>query len=460
MPKKKSLGSNPLASRSSDAKLRAVLRGGAEKPARTRTRLKAAKRRPPASKRRAARPRPTPTPAPTTPIRSGRSAVVLSGGGAYGAFEVGVLKALAAGASPAVADRPLELDILTGTSVGSFNAAVLAAHAGDGAPAAVARLEHLWLERVAGRNGDGNGVYRFRANPLDYMSPGRLARHPLQPWSHMMEDGAFFARDWLERGVNFLRSSGSLAHRTLELADLGAMITTAPFRQLVEEVVDLDRIRSSEVALRISTTNWETGKLRVFSNPDLDDRNGHDAILASSSLPGFFPAVTIDDEPYVDGGIVMNTPLTPAIDSGAETLHVVYLDPDVGQIPRHRLRNTLDTFDRLLAILFASQMNEEITNARWINRGLGVLERAARNRGAPPDGLEAFVRVAARIEKRLRDQRPFRKLTIHRYHPTEDLGGAIGFLDFRHDHLEELVARGHAEAAGHDCDVAGCVLPD
>jgi len=257
--KKKSLGSNPLASRSTDDQLREALRGGAAKPARKRSRPTAANTRRPASKPQAAEPRPIPT-------RSGRSAVILSGGGAYGAFEVGVLKALAAGASPAARERPLELDILTGTSVGSFNAAVLAAHAGDGAGAAVARLEQLWLERVAGRNGDGNGVYRFRGNPLDYLSPGRMVKHPLQPWSDMMDDGAFFARDWLERGVHFFRSTGSLVHRTLELADLGAMITTAPFRQLVEEVVDLDRIRSSRVALRISATNWETGKLRVFSN--------------------------------------------------------------------------------------------------------------------------------------------------------------------------------------------------
>lgn len=454
MPKKKSLGSNPLASRSTADPLRQVLSGGAPAPARKRARSGSDA---PATPRPPAEPR-TPPPR-TAPPRTGRTAVVLSGGGAYAAFEVGVLKALAAGESPATGRRPLEPEILTGTSVGSLNAAVLTAGAGDGARAAAERLERLWLERLAGRDGAGSGVYRFRGNPVEYLSPGRLVRNPLRPWQDMLEDGAFFARDWLERGANFLRSSGSVTHRTLELADLGAMITTAPFRQLVGEAVDLARIRSSAIALRISTTNWGTGRLRVFSNAELDDGKGHDVILASSSLPGFFPAVPVDGEPHVAGGLASSTPLEPAIDSGADTLHVVYLDPDVGRIPLGRLRSTFDTFDRVLAVLLASGMDEAIGNVGRINRGLGILERAAA-KGEKPHDLRDFVKVAARVEKRLREERPYRKLTVHRYHPREDLGGALGFLDFRRAHLEELVARGHAEAARHDCAAAGCVLPD
>ena len=55
-----------------------------------------------------------------------RSAIVLSGGGAKGAFEVGVLLALAEGRSAATGHRPLSTDIYTGTSVGAFNATFLA----------------------------------------------------------------------------------------------------------------------------------------------------------------------------------------------------------------------------------------------------------------------------------------------------------------------------------------------
>ena len=54
-----------------------------------------------------------------------RQAVILSGGGANGAYEVGVLKALLTGQSPATDFQPLDPDIFTGTSVGAFNAALL-----------------------------------------------------------------------------------------------------------------------------------------------------------------------------------------------------------------------------------------------------------------------------------------------------------------------------------------------
>jgi len=56
------------------------------------------------------------------PVQS-KQAAILSGGGATGAFEVGVLKALIKGMSPATGNQPLSFDIVTGTSVGAFNAA-------------------------------------------------------------------------------------------------------------------------------------------------------------------------------------------------------------------------------------------------------------------------------------------------------------------------------------------------
>jgi len=77
-----------------------------------------------------------------------RHAVALSGGGAFGAFEVGVLRALAEGKCPATRG-PLDPDAYTGTSVGAFNAAVMAARGGD-ALAGCARLEDLWMNRIAG----------------------------------------------------------------------------------------------------------------------------------------------------------------------------------------------------------------------------------------------------------------------------------------------------------------------
>ena len=89
--------------------------------------------------------------------------LVLSGGGATGAYEVGVLKALLTGHSSVTGGRPLELGSIAATSIGSFNASVLLSNydgrAWDGALAA---LESTWVDKIAAvRAISPNGVYRY-----------------------------------------------------------------------------------------------------------------------------------------------------------------------------------------------------------------------------------------------------------------------------------------------------------
>ena len=86
-----------------------------------------------------------------------KTALVLSGSGAYGAYEVGVIKALYAGNSPATRFTALDADVFAGTSMGGFSAAVMAMDTG-GAHESVARLEHIWTEEVAD-NGDGRDPF-------------------------------------------------------------------------------------------------------------------------------------------------------------------------------------------------------------------------------------------------------------------------------------------------------------
>src|SRR5260370_11644722 len=91
----------------------------------------------------------------------------------------------------------------------------------------------------------------------------------------------------------------------------------------------MDAIRNSGGLIRIAATNWKTGGLATFGNADIT----HDAVLASAAIPGIFPAVRIGADPYMDGGILMNTPLNPAIDLGADVVHVVPLDPSIHNLP-------------------------------------------------------------------------------------------------------------------------------
>jgi NTE family protein len=393
-------------------------------------------------------------------LNSSGSAVILSGGGANGAFEVGAMKALLNGESPATGYMRLDPDIFTGTSVGAYNAAFMVSRPETASSATVGELENVWLNNIATNpQRCGNGVFRFRGDPIPLFNIECLTNHPLEPLARLAADSAFFAQDWVRRAVNFFQSSGSLEHRTLALFDLSSFVSTEPLRQLLKETLPLEGIRRSGKVLKIIATNWETGEIRIFAREDMTDEIGDRAIAGSAAIPGFFPPVEVDGEPYVDGGVVMNTPLKPAIDAGADVIHMIYLDPDVGSIPLQALQNTLDTLDRVLTIFFALSINEDIATADWINRGLEVIERAERGDILLDADIRSFIRVADRIAQRLKTSAPYRKITIHRYHPREDLSGLLGLLNFDRNRIIRLIERGFRDAAEHECSASGCLLP-
>ena len=393
-----------------------------------------------------------------------KNAAVLSGGGAYGAYEVGVLKALLGGEMKGAGYCPIEPHIFTGTSVGSFNATVMVGQPEVSGSVAVERLERMWLEEIAdGPNRCGNGVFRFRANPLRYFDPDCYA-NPILPADELGDDAGHLARSFLSRGLNFLATGGGLVNRSLQFVDFSAFISVEPFREMLGRTIDPEAVRHSNRELRIVATNWETGEVKVFENRHIGGSAfGREMIMASAAIPGIFPPVKIDGVAYVDGGAVMNTPLNCAIKAGATTLFVIYLDPDVGNIPLQRLMNTVDTMDRVYTIMLATKINEDIDTAAWINEGINVIEKVrAEDSAAGLSGPEitAFTRVAAQIRERIKLGRRYKKLTIHRFHPHDDLGGPLGMLDFRREAVTSLMARGFEDAVYHDCYESHCIFPD
>ena len=116
-----------------------------------------------------------------TDVEANKHAVILSGGGANGAYEVGVLKALLMGHSAATHHITLDPDLFTGTSVGAFNASFLVSYWKTYGQAAVANLENLWLGQLSRESGTRttNGGYRFLANPMDFFNPRQFASDPV-----------------------------------------------------------------------------------------------------------------------------------------------------------------------------------------------------------------------------------------------------------------------------------------
>ena len=98
----------------------------------------------------------------------------------------------------------------------------------------------------------------------------------------------------------------------------GSLFPTAPFRELLEQEIPYASIEDASIPLRIVATAFEDGSEVVF-----DSGSVIDAVLASTALPGVFAPHQIGDRWYLDGGLVDQVPLAPAIDAGACTLYVL-----------------------------------------------------------------------------------------------------------------------------------------
>jgi predicted acylesterase/phospholipase RssA len=425
-----------------------------------------------------------------------KHAVILSGGGAKGAYEIGVMKALFPGYVRSISDgKEINPLVYTGTSVGSYNAAYLASRPGRDAKTAVAELEDIWRNRIASSYRRPNGVLRFRANPFEGMALDRLLADPLAPAKNALNDAAFFAKESIERAQGFFASKEKLTRRAIQLVDFSALVCMDPLLNLIQDTINLREIRASQDrALVVAATNWEEGSVKLFGNLEpkgalaglcgLDDKTGHLAIQASTAIPGVFPPVEINHTKYVDGGLLLNTPLAAALDAlrarapheDGYVLHVIYLDPDLRDVPLGQGTNTLDALNRLTALAFASQVNRDIKQAKHINQSLELLRSVESRRsetmptamGTGEAGPDVARRAAAMAGSALDDaQRPFRAfvkdehrpVTIHRYHPCSMLGGIFGLLAFEADYVGALIEQGFQDAVTHDCDESGCIFP-
>jgi NTE family protein len=240
---------------------------------------------------------------PRARSRSKPVALVLAGGGARGAYEIGALSSLL----PALeeSERPR---IIVGTSVGAINAAYLAAHA----------------DESAGQIAEG-GVELWR-----HISYGSV----LKPLASLAAGGRLwsYAREVL----------GSTRAHTNSVLD------PAPLASTLKPLIAFDRIHRNVTAGHLATaavvaTSGRTNLSVVFHDgarsPGLDVLRGisyvgteltEDHVRASAAIPLVFPAVAVDGADgkrwYFDGGTRLNAPIKPALALGAERVIVIALN--------------------------------------------------------------------------------------------------------------------------------------
>lgn len=295
--------------------------------------------------------------------------LILTGGGARAAYQVGVLAAIAQLRRDAGATQGNPFPIISGTSAGAINASTLACHADD-FDGAVDGLVHLWqglhVENI------------YRADAFEAVKSG--AR-----WLSMLSLGWAIARWTRSRPRSLLDNS--------------------PLRQLLGRYLDMDRIETMLDgghlrALALTGSSYTSGQHVTFFQthhhivPWLREQRmavqarlqlGH--LMASSAIPFIFPAEPLElegiPEWFGDGSMRQSAPISPAVHLGAERILVIgagrmkepegrrasadEAHPSMAQIAGHALSN-----------IFLDALSVDVERLRRINRTLALLSRETR----------------------------------------------------------------------------------
>jgi len=243
----------------------------------------------------------------------GELALVMGGGGARGAYQVGLLRHLAR------KYPTLRLPILTGVSAGAVNVAHLAPHTGT-FQEAVASLERLW------RSLSPEQVYR--------VDPPALIGNVFR-WGFRLVSGG-----------------------TVVETQTRGLVDTAPLRTFLVRAlnpqdgvlggIDQNLARGTLRAVALSTTDYSTGQSIVWmqgrnveewerpKRRSITTRLTVDHVMGSAALPFFFPAVRIEDSWHGDGGIRLTAPLSPALHLGAHKILAISTRYDRTQAEANR----------------------------------------------------------------------------------------------------------------------------
>jgi NTE family protein len=363
-------------------------------------------------------------------------ALVLTGGGARAAYQVGVLKGIAEAFGPFLPKTPFR--ILCGVSAGAINASFLASHAEDFVAAAEA-LWTLWS--------------RLRMETVFVTDPIALSRVGI--------------RLVAELGLGSLLESRS-----------NHLLDTAPLRKLLENEVKSARIRNyvrrgTLSGVAVTATNYATGAAVTF----FEDATGNGGwsrssrvavrsaieprhVLASSALPIFFPPVAIDGQFYGDGCIRMTAPLSPAIHLGADRVLAIgirYLRPveETERLQDQAKQLHDPTLAEIAGVLlnavFLDALETDLERMNRINRTVSLLGEPERIQ----NGLRRVPVLAVRPSRDLGRMASAQFSSFPRTlrHLLQGMGASretgwdlMSYLAFEQTYTEALLALGRADA--------------
>lgn len=366
------------------------------------------------------------------PVGPPKVGLVLPGGGARAAYQVGVLRALA-DLLPARAVNPFP--VVTGTSAGAVNATAIAVHA-DRFRVAVGNLERVWRNFQVGQV--------FRADTASMM---RASLH----WLFAMLSGG-----WL-------------------LPPPKSLFDNSPLRELLKEQFDFSRIARSIAdghldALAMSSAGYASSRSVSFfeARPGCEPwqrtrRAGEpahlsiDHLMASVAVPFLFPPVLLGDEYYGDGAMREANPFSAAIHLGAQRLLVVGTRNEVSA--RLAVPPLCPTFGQIfgymLDSLFTDGMYSDLERLTQLNQ---IVDRVGPINVNNPDGAVQLRRIDMLVILPSRDlsevarhhvaSLPRTLRVLLRTMGAMNTGGGqlMSYLLFQDTYTRELIALGYQDA--------------
>ena len=375
------------------------------------------------------------------PHSGGRTGLVLTGGGARSAYQVGVMRAVA---DLLPRDAPTPFHVITGTSAGAIVAANIAAYAAHFRTGAVA-LERVW------RNFHVDQVFRTDAPSMlragfrwlaALMSVGRLASPPDSLFDNTP------LRQLLERRIDFGRMREALATGHLD----SVAVSAAGYSSARSFAFYERRARPADDA-----APWPRG---------VSAQLGIDHLMASSAVPFLFPPVRMNGEYFGDGAMRQLAPLSPAIRLGADRLFVVGVRHDRQHAPLNADVSPMPSFGQLFGFMLDTLFMDSL------HAGVAQLERlnrlVAQSFVPNPEGLrhiDLLVLVpgadlgviAAKHARQM--PRTVRALLRIMGAANSDGSELLSYLLFESGYTRELIALGYADTMARRNEVAAFLEP-